>query len=436
MPTKKHTKKGKRKGPKAFRILSLPRELRNMIYRKLLLPERADPYRKTYKIEPDILRVNKQMHREASEILYREISWVMFNTNYHAFVKNLKALDYNMIAVKHDNPLRTFPFGGTPALQADLTVGHISGSEAQDIIIVPLFDAQRICKAFTSVNAPMELEFNIRLDTSAQARPDCQEVMLECLRDIRGIGHATVEGVNPPSLGTEIAVLMMKPFADTDELMARAIAYQRRGERAVDLGRFFYAAEIYLDGFNFIRWAITSFGRHRPCTPANAAGFRNLANKKQELITEYAFCHIKQGSPASACCAFESMVLLNARMDDDLPKVQKAKSWYYYGLALVAVGAENRALNAFIHALVLRPGYEAADQEVDALEERIGRRTDLEDLRICRDWVNSAKPFRHQKTTGPELSWEEKIRLLTGFCHRYNAYVQSHGDWAGRHGQI
>lgn len=47
-----------------------------MIYRKLVLPERADPHRKSCEIETAILRVNKQMHREASGILQRETNWV------------------------------------------------------------------------------------------------------------------------------------------------------------------------------------------------------------------------------------------------------------------------------------------------------------------------------------------------------------------------
>jgi len=68
MSSKENNKKGKLKSPKASQILSLPRELRHMIYRKLVSPDRADRTRMSYKIKPSILRVNKHKHKEASGV--------------------------------------------------------------------------------------------------------------------------------------------------------------------------------------------------------------------------------------------------------------------------------------------------------------------------------------------------------------------------------
>lgn len=77
-------KKKNKKGSRAFSILNLPRELRDEIYRELLL---ADKIRSTNIItgkatfEPVILRVNKQLHEEGSRILYYENKWLIITMN-------------------------------------------------------------------------------------------------------------------------------------------------------------------------------------------------------------------------------------------------------------------------------------------------------------------------------------------------------------------
>ena len=67
--------------------------------------------------------------------------------------------------------------------------------------------------------------------------------------------------------------------------------------------------------------------------------------------------------------------------------------------------------------MILHPGYEEADKEVDALEVWVEQNMSMERFKTRMNLENVVKPFRHEKADDPELSQEEKYSSLADFDH-------------------
>ena len=106
MPSKHSMKIGQQNGEdmKYFQFLSLPRELRDAVYRKLLLPDYAD-HLCGYKIEPAILGVNRKINQEASKVLYHETKWIIFTMNHDTLPASLRFRRYPPLNRIHGSTL-------------------------------------------------------------------------------------------------------------------------------------------------------------------------------------------------------------------------------------------------------------------------------------------------------------------------------------------
>lgn len=95
-----------------FRLLDLPRELRDQIYRERFQLDRLRRGNQS----PALLRVNKQVYLEASAIMYDEKVWVMVTFNFRGVASNL---DYDVphtYNITHDTTQQAeLPFGREPA---------------------------------------------------------------------------------------------------------------------------------------------------------------------------------------------------------------------------------------------------------------------------------------------------------------------------------
>lgn len=94
-------KKKDKNGLKASPILSLPRELRDQIYRELLLADKVIPTNRitgNATFEPAILRVSKQLHKECSRILYHENNWFIITMNGYDLVGFYLKTQYSIVS--------------------------------------------------------------------------------------------------------------------------------------------------------------------------------------------------------------------------------------------------------------------------------------------------------------------------------------------------
>ncbi len=152
--------------------INLPRELRDKIYRELLVPEKIrDPTEDVprYALEPVILRTNKQTHVEAANVLYGENLWILFQIPYK---KHISALDEPRSCRIFTSNIHAFP--RLPALMVAI---KRSSRDAIKKILVNYCDLRRF---FTSVldmlhnESPFKGHHDIRAGTQRRRVPPPQ----------------------------------------------------------------------------------------------------------------------------------------------------------------------------------------------------------------------------------------------------------------------
>lgn len=102
----------------------------------------------------------------------------------------------------------------------------------------------------------------------------------------------------------------------------------------------------------------------------------------------------------------------------ELQDSQKARGFYYHGLASVANGLDHEALFSFMLALALVPGYEAVDKEVDALEERVSQgigSCEAKALTLKNGNLELLRPLRHKNAGDTKLSEQQRVDLALQF---------------------
>lgn len=120
MPSTVTDKHGQRQ--ERTQLLSLPLELRNKIYRRLLTAQ--DTFHDNYpwfRFHPAILRVSKQLYAEGVKVLYEENLWVMSTFNFRSVPSWLHYEYGPTFDITRDVSQRgDLPFGRTPAIRIDV----------------------------------------------------------------------------------------------------------------------------------------------------------------------------------------------------------------------------------------------------------------------------------------------------------------------------
>ena len=181
--------KEQNKDSKPVRILSLPREIRDQIYRELLLLADQIPATKTgsYVLEP-AFRVNNQMHKECARILYEENTWIIITMNWEF---ERLYLDAGHLIVSHSPAGHLDTFIRKPTLQVDLRDLHFSPQSAQSSMLLIAHDVYCIFRDLTCLHDPLQFHFSVQFDPRLSTKPEVRETLLLCLRDLRGVGMTT-----------------------------------------------------------------------------------------------------------------------------------------------------------------------------------------------------------------------------------------------------
>ena len=412
-------------------FLDLSRELRDQIYRELLFqPIGYGAARQRHKFETSILRANKQIHKEASRVLYEENAWVVFEIRSPGGrILDIPSERYLITTSRDISRNGRLAFGGNPSLRVRVQHCTIRFYNILHYVIVPLEWVRDMTRVFVRGDKSYHSEF-LEDDEFAvhfhenQKHESRQKMAMEFLDLIRGVRKAKIYGLTSPSLGASLAKHMMTPIKSIDELIDRTSVYMRRAELMLAQGQVYLAEELYNQGYDSSIWAAAA-GRTF-MTNVSPRNSRLLSSKLCESLEGSAVCSLRHGNSRPACIKLKDYILENS----ELPDSQKATGFYYYGLASVAAGFDNEALFGFMLALILIPGHEAAEKEVDALDERVTRGMSpqvvmasilsnrdakgMERYRICSN-LDLVKPCRHRNARDGELSLQQQHKILANF---------------------
>ena len=364
---------------KAFRFLDIPGELRNQIYRELLLTGKVYEWskihtkqRRFYRYQPAILQTNKQIHGEASKVLYDENVWVMISLRIHPVPHN--CLGYPEILSKNPDNFR-----GRTSLKVQVDWIN-SPDELPQIssLIAPeqLYDLWRWFPPITLY----QTNFKIVLNSTSSVL--CS-TLLDSFRDIRTAGQVSVLGAGPASLGIEIPRLMaIKNPPALDAIQLRVDDFRSRGQQELDSKRPFSAFMAFHEGnmylsrvlgmqHIFINW---DSARHRRILPTplwphytenDKQSIRGLINQGFSLFSGMAL----------SCVRLHTAKLLEARrhIRDAFQRavhteMERAQAQFFNELMLAPRKFYGPALDTFDRVVRRLPTYDVVRKELDSLE--------------------------------------------------------------------
>ena len=416
---------------KTVGFLDLSRELRDQIYRELLFqPIGYGAARRRHKFETSILRVNKQIHKEASRVLYEENAWVVFESRSPGgSILDLPSERYPITISRNISRNGRLAFGGNPSLRVRVQFCQNRFFEILHYVIIPLEWVRDMTRVFVRGDISYHPEY-LEDDEFAvhfhqnQKHESRQKMAMEFLEIIRGVRKAKIYGLTSPSLGASLAKHMMTPIKSIDELIDRTSVFIRRAELMFAQDQLHLAEELYNQGYDSSTWAAATDRTFM--TNVSPRKSRILRSKLCESLEGSAVCSLRHGNSRPACTKLMEYILDNS----DLPDSQKARGFHYYGLAMVAAGNDRRALFGFMRVLILIPGHEAVDNEVDALEERVKKGMSTEDVWALiptnavpkdfeRYWtcgsLDLVKPCRHKNASDGKLPQLQTDKMILDF---------------------
>lgn len=189
----------------SFPLMRLPRELRDQIYRELLVSKEKEPNTEENvarcTLEPAILRCSKQVHEEAYRVLYEENVWIRFTLD----AALLQQLDLSEECHVFTTNLESFP--GPLALNVTMKPTNNTPQEVRlsENILHQSDLTLFLCNMYTEFPENLA-DYHVRLhiDETFHKHNNDEERLLDDFRDMQGFGKASVTGTASLSTGQEL----------------------------------------------------------------------------------------------------------------------------------------------------------------------------------------------------------------------------------------
>ena len=353
------------------RFLDLPRELRDHIYRELLLPDKnliegsengsvTNPS-SAYRLQPLILIASKDVHAEAAKVLYEETNWILLTTNYaedDGLLQYFQKMTKPWVSVKH---LDRFP--GTPALRINVVDRESSSRRIKDLMLVTQQDVHHFCLDISQIPS---FEIHLIFDADAMQNASVRDVLVDCCRDIRGAKKVIIIRPDCPFPYEELTTQLQQPMRHVREIWTRVDQYHQRADLQLAQMQLLSAADTFWAGFFLMFTLIRAMHLN--------GGSKSMVRIKAVQITfsiKCADCLMKARLPEQARRIL-TIALYRVNYPDG-PTFQQF-SWFPFplGLASEAAGDDAEAARLFQLTLALQPGHEGADHHLDLMEARLG----------------------------------------------------------------
>jgi len=369
-----------KEGHKVFGFLRLPGELRNKVYRHLLSAAYTSKGLSNicYDFEPAILRVNRQIYKEARSILYEDNIWIVVKANW-------KAYDFNDMLKSNGFPVLTLRGVGyieKPSLKIEASFTYPNGEVGvKEVAAIALANDLliEISRCFWRHADKYSLNLTLTLGSPPYqvSRLQMQEKLLRPFGQARGVKKAVIKGAASKADGKALQKLMQSQVSTWEEVLGTLARFKRSGDVAFLLGKLEEAwlgyrygirylqdcTEIcrkYLEGRGFI-WTIR---------------FEALG---EELSNNKSLVCLKLGRFDEAVESAN-----NAFLFPGITDIHRARAHYRRGLAYVGLNQDVDAAMDFYYARDLLPTDPAINVQLRAVEERLGKTITEQDVPISK----------------------------------------------------
>ena len=366
-------------------FLDLPRELRDMIYRPLLSPRLGNQTRKSYSLTHGLLRVNKQMHAEAYEILYGEHCWVHFRIDFYPRMHiEEKLLDTKAptIALRCDYKRS---FGGTPSMKIEMYERNRPKSSDKSSLIASAYDLPRLMCSLRKTSSQRVRSIGLQLAESMSRYPHHLDRLVAALREFMTLDYSI--DFSGLCQGFEGLLARTSGVNEAGEQLDKIDWYQARGDREHAMGNLEAAAMIFRDGYYFTGWGKSLGGTSLSWSTDNEVFAKH--RRRAGLVTASAICDSELGLLKNAQIKLEEVLEKGW-----LPAVDTANNFYHLGLCLIARSKPNEGAYNLILAAGLQPKGAIADCVDRSLTALVGN---------IKSKMDSLPPVRLGSEDSPEL---------------------------------
>ncbi|KAI4139299.1 MAG: hypothetical protein L6R39_006367 [Caloplaca ligustica] len=363
------------------RFFDLPREIRDQIYRELLCSRKV--YRpasdsgigRRYNYQIALLRCNKQIHEEATPVLYQENCFIYGSLDWSITDLTLRSLvrPFSHARRGHRKAL-SLPLAEIAAFVQIRTSSDSLFGYGDHFVITPweLRLAMQRLRREKPVSGPKTI-WECGLGFSRSFKSKTHRAAL--IDGFLGLQHLVrlprfqVYGLTGPEANLLSVLWTGEAFLHIDECIAHASAFEDRGDNLLTSGdsnneflayKNFYEGELYL----------ASFGKNREFTMLRGYTPKKLCTLTHKLAWMKLACAVYQMNHGPLVDGIESGTWWLRSYPLSSAKYS-AKFGYYIGSVLMRHSKELQAIFYFSMALRARPGWDAVERKVDELKQRM-----------------------------------------------------------------
>ena len=245
---------------------TLPPELREEIYKELLLVDMRQEQKDLchHHLHLNILRVNKKIHEEASDILYLRNTWVQISMDDQV----QRHVEYRINDFRHRKGrpgIRLYPFTFFGVAALNIVVNDKGNPNLpRHTCIISSFAMPQVCRMLTMPPTGTGRIHSLGLELDSATAPDGavweQKGLLDCFVETRGLESLKctknvamlAEGRGKDGL-VQLGAMAL-PLNNPADVMERALAYLNRGRQHVRAKQIYEAITTFQEGAYYVHW--------------------------------------------------------------------------------------------------------------------------------------------------------------------------------------
>lgn len=161
-----------------------------------------------------ILRVSRQVNKEASAIFFNENNWIIVRVNKSGFGKSLKTRGFGVISSGRTDQIEH------PILKLSVTFPSLGPKKETDSFLMTPSGIHQLPRALWTVKGMSEIRLTIDLHpVFASLAPEKEDGILYCLYQLRGISKVVLNGVNQDKHKTGLPRELTTTHVDANDIL-------------------------------------------------------------------------------------------------------------------------------------------------------------------------------------------------------------------------
>ena len=213
----------------------------------------------------------------------------------------------------------------------------------------------------------------LRIDTQIRGNDDSRlrGALKHNLRDVRGFADAAIIDRGGDNIEQDLCQDLTMRIADREGNLEQLRRYEIRALGTFHKGRFDIALRQYRDAERYLSFI---FSQDHGIFSSSLEQKRRLFDAEIDMKLQFVTCFLYL-LPQSSIVWMEEDLFMIFNESNGYPEEQaiikkhRAHAYLVYGLIALKRGKRSVALHSFFRALCEKPGYDAADKEIDELDK-------------------------------------------------------------------